>query len=112
MDDDPSCFDLDIGVGRAAYQTGRVDTMVTAHRIEKLAYRRKDPAFALADTSPFDIRGVVILFITGDLTAAASHTGGRIKVKPVVLIFLKLRKIYTIVSALHSRLSLIIDKLF
>lgn len=107
---DNAVFKFNIAVGRTAYEAGGVDTVVTGHGVKKGADMTKLTRLHLSDTAPLNIGGIVVLFITGHFTASTADTFACIKMKTVLFALLKLGQIYGVVTALHARLGLVIDK--
>jgi hypothetical protein len=85
--------------------------VITAHRVKKLKGVRECTHFHLSDPSPFDLIGVRILFITGDLTTMTTHTGSCVKVKTVLFTLTKLRQVYAVVTTLHTGIGFMLDEI-
>jgi hypothetical protein len=99
---DDAVIQFNVGVGRTAFETLRIDAVVTAHRVEELQGIRELTHLHLTHTSPFDLIRVGILFITGYFTTVTPYTGSGIEVKTVLLSLFELWNVNTVIPALHT----------
>jgi hypothetical protein len=83
MEDD-TVVEFYVAVGRASDETGGINTVITAHRVKQQESIREAPPLHLADTSPFDVGWVVVLFVTCYFATAAPDTGCCIKMEAVL----------------------------
>ena len=107
---DDTVVEFDVGVGRAPFETLRIDTVVTAHRVEDLECIGETSRLHLPDSTPFDAIGVAVLFIARHFTAVTPYTRSSVEVKTVLLSRFELRDVDGVVTTLHTRIVLVVDE--
>jgi hypothetical protein len=107
---DDTVVQLDVRLRRTALKTFRFYTVVTAHRIKELKGIWKFSHLHLSYTSPFDVIGVGILFVTCYFTAMTAYTGSGIEMKTVLLSCFKFRQVYAVVTTLHPSVGFMVDE--
>jgi hypothetical protein len=99
---DNTIVEFNVTLSRTPFETLRLQTVVTAHRVEELEGVWETSHLHLSDTSPLNLIWVSILFITRHFTTVTPHTRSRIKVKTVLLPLFKFRQVNGVVSTLHT----------
>jgi hypothetical protein len=92
--EDDTVVEFDVAVGGTTDEAGGIDAVVTAHGVKQQKGVREASPLHLADTSPFDVGWVVVLFVTCYFATAASDTGCCIEVETVLFSFFQWRYIY------------------